>query len=113
MRCAEASPARKVAAFNWITKFQPQGGTCLAVAVIEGLQTLRQSRHADRRLILVGDGAPYCGGLADAEIAHWNILAANWDRIPIDTVFTGGEEAGLNFFRGVSNSNNGTMVISQ
>ena len=113
MRCAEASPARKVAAFDWIIKIQPHGGTCLAVAVIEGLKTLRQSRHGNRRLIVVGDGAPQCGGLADPEIAHWNILAANWDRIPIDTVFTGGEETGLNFFRGLSNSNNGTLVISQ
>ncbi len=113
MQCSAAKHTRKVAAFDWIIKLQPQGGTCLAVAVIEGLQTLRQSRHADRRLIVVGDGAPQCGGIADPEIAHWNILAANWDRIPIDTVFTGGEEAGLDFFRGLSNSNNGTLVISQ
>ena len=113
MRCGEASPIRKAAAANWILQIQPHGVTCLAPAVIEGLGTLRQSDHDDRRLILVGDGAPFCGGIAEAEIAHWNILAANWDRIPIDTVFTGGDEAGLDFFQGLSNANQGRLTISQ
>lgn len=113
MRCGKASPARKVAAASWILQIEPHGGTCLAPAVIEGLRTLRKSEHDDRRLILVGDGAPACGGMADAEIAHWNILAANWDRIPIDTVFTGGDEAGLDFFQGLSNANQGRLTISQ
>ncbi|MDE0960664.1 MAG: VWA domain-containing protein [Planctomycetota bacterium] len=113
MRCGKASPARKVAAAGWIAQVQPHGGTCLAIAVIEGLSTLRQSSHEHRRLILVGDGKPECGGLADAEIAHWNILAANWDRIPIDTVFTGGQEAGLHFFQRLSNANQGRLTISQ
>jgi len=113
MRCDEASPTRKVAAASWILQIEPHGGTCLAPAVIEGLRTLRKSGHDDRRLILVGDGAPYCGGFAEAEIAHWNILAANWDRIPIDTVFTGGDEAGLDFFQGLSNANQGRLTISQ
>ena len=113
MRCDEASPTRTVAAASWILQIEPHGGTCLAPAVIEGLRTLRKSGHDDRRLILVGDGAPYCGGFAEAEIAHWNILAANWDRIPIDTVFTGGDEAGLDFFQGLSNANQGRLTISQ
>ncbi len=113
MRCGEASPARKAAAVGWIQQIQPHGVTCLAPAVIEGLVTLRKSDHDDRRLILVGDGAPFCGGIAESEIAHWNILAANWDRIPIDTVFTGGDEAGLDFFQGLSNANQGRLTISQ
>ncbi|MDE0960065.1 MAG: VWA domain-containing protein, partial [Planctomycetota bacterium] len=113
MRCGEASPARKAAAVGWIQQIEAHGVTCLAPAVIEGLVSLRKSDHDDRRLILVGDGAPFCGGISEAEIAHWNILAANWDRIPIDTVFTGGDEAGLDFFQGLSNANQGRLTISQ
>ena len=42
-----------------------------------------------------------------------DILEANWDRIPIDAVFIGGIEEGLNFFQSLANSNDGRLVISQ
>lgn len=113
LNCFSADNSRKAAVSGWISSINPQGVTCMATAVIQGLELVRKSSHSNRRLILVGDGQPYCGGIADPVQDLEDILEANWDRIPIDAIFIGGVEDGLNFFQSLANANDGRLVISQ
>ncbi len=114
-RCAEASISRKAAASSWIMALVPNGGTCMSVAVVKGLETLRKSTNGNRRLIVVGDGEPDCpsGGDAQEQQTMEEIQMSNWDRIPIDTVFSGGLEGGIDFFQDLASENQGNFVISQ
>jgi Mg-chelatase subunit ChlD len=112
--CTAAYPDRKSRAIAWISGLQPYGTSCLAVAVIQGLEIIRKSSNTNRRLIVVGDGLPACPSLTDTALVLNEIAAANWDRIPIDAVFVGeGSALGIEFFQQLANSFGGSMVIAQ
>lgn len=112
--CSASVAERKRNAIIWVTGLQPSGASCVAPAVIHGLELVRKSRKPNRRVIVVGDGLPECGGVSNSELHLEHIESANWDRIPIDTVFVGIQlEAGIDFFQQLANSNDGTMVIAQ
>lgn len=98
----------------WVSGLQPDGSSCVAPAVIHGLELVRKSRNPNRRVIVVGDGLPACGTISNPALHLEHIESANWDRIPIDTVFVGVQlEEGIDFFQQMANSNHGTLVISQ
>jgi hypothetical protein len=82
--------------------------------VIHALELVRKSRKPNRRVIVVGDGLPACGYVSNPELHLEHIESANWDRIPIDTVYVGIQlDEGIDFFQQLANSNDGTLVISQ
>ena len=111
LNCKEATNSRKSTACAWITSIEPGGGTCLAPAIVQGLEVARKSENKNRRVIVVGDGLPECGLTAEQALA--DISYQNFDRIPIDTVFVGGIPDGLVFFQNLANQNAGRAVVNQ
>lgn len=110
-KCKEATSSRKSTACAWICSILPVGGTCIATAVVRGLEIVRTSDKENRRVIVVGDGLPECG-LTPAE-ALADISYHNYDRIPIDTVFVGTNPMGMQFFQRLASTNYGRAVVSQ
>jgi Mg-chelatase subunit ChlD len=111
--CSRATSARKLAASSWVSYLSPSGGTCMATALIHGLEMARETCKTNRRIIVVGDGVPSCGAQIDPAVALSHVSCANWDHIPIDAVFIGGGGAGFDFFQDLTESNGGILVISQ
>ncbi|HCW44411.1 MAG: VWA domain-containing protein [Planctomycetia bacterium] len=89
----KATPPHKVAGSAWVMGLEPAGGTCIDVGTIQGLNILGTTLvpTANRRLILLGDGAQGCGNFGPEanEEALANIMAANWEQVSIDTLFIG------------------------
>ncbi len=112
--CKEADSSRKSTAAAWIVSIEPGGVTCLAPAVVKGLEIVRKSPNQHRRVIVVGDGMPYCGpaGPAPSDVLS-DISFNNYDRIPIDTVFVGLAPEGFEFFQQLASQNYGRAVVSQ
>lgn len=114
--CSAADNARKGSASAWISSIVPYGGTCMAPAVIQGLEIVRKSNRSNRRLIVVGDGLPECPPPANelqTQQTLNHIAMANWDHIPIDTVFLGGWDSGCEFFQRLAVGNSGRFVNAQ
>ncbi|HIA27400.1 MAG TPA: VWA domain-containing protein, partial [Planctomycetes bacterium] len=99
-RLRRATPQNRQSAMGWIQNLQPWGLTCLGEAVVESLEILTASPDRHRNLILVGDGMPYCGaGGPGLEETQDYILSANWQMIPISTIFLGDQPLGEQFMR--------------
>ena len=111
--CSRATAARKLAATSWVNHLSPSGGTCMATALVHGMEMARETCKTTRRLIVVGDGVPSCGAQIDPSVSLSHVTCANWDHIPIDAVFIGEGEAGFDFFQELTESNGGKLVISR
>ena len=108
-----AVPSRKNAAISWCNGLIAEGATCLTVATITGLEISRTRQTDSTRLIIVGDGVPYCYGEVDLEQSISDIQNANWEQIPIDAVYVGDQELGLQYFQMLTESCNGRLTICQ
>ena len=81
-----------------------EGGTaCLQIA--------NQSSHDNRRVLIVGDGSPACGGPTDPADVLAAITGANWQQIPIDTLYVSADDAGILFMQQLAAANNGTFIL--
>lgn len=103
--------AFRESAMAWVQELEPNGLTCLGVAVVESLEILAKSTDRHRNLILVGDGMPFCGsGGPSLEETMGYILNHNWQRLPISTIFLGNEPEGEEFMRKLALHTGGVFV---
>ena len=108
------SPRRGTSAYKesanaWVQGLTADGGTCIAAGGVATVELANQSTKRLKRIIVLTDGEPYCSGLTDeASVALTNITAANFQRIPIDTVYISADAGGIAFCQQLSAMNNGT-----
>ena len=114
----KATVPNKVAGVAWVNTLVANGGTCIDIGTIHGLDILRTSLilPESRRLILLGDGAQGCGFFGEEanEEALANILLANWEEVSIDTLFIGEPwEPALWLFENIAAHNSGEFRMVQ
>ena len=101
-----ATALNKNLASTWVNSTSIGGGTCITPAVIQTLEIASFSRKPLRRLILLGDGVPACEG---GETTLEDVTNANYESIPIDTIYVGQSEEGHELFQDIANLNDGTF----
>ena len=109
-------PARlpeKTAALTWVNSLQADGWTCLAPAAIQTLQICNLSSKQHRQVLILSDGAPYCDGIDTSTQALTEITMANWQMVPIHTIFIGTETEGIDFMQTLAAMNQGSFHICQ
>ena len=114
----KSTEPNKVAGVAWVNTLEPNGGTCIDIGTIHGLDILRTSLilPENRRLILLGDGAQGCEFFGEEanEEALANILLANWEEVSIDTLFIGEPwETALWLFENIASHNSGQFRMVQ
>lgn len=82
-RPAEANPAMKAGALNWVNSVSGGGGSCMSKGFVEVLKFANQS-SADRRVVIyVGDGAGSCAG----HVTTLSIVKSqNYRRAQVNTI---------------------------
>ncbi len=100
----------KAAATAWVNNLVAHGNTCVGSAAVEALGIARRSRLKHRQLIVVSDGLPYCGGQLTASEDLTNITNANYERLPIHTLFLGDDSEGRHFMQNLAAANGGTFA---
>ncbi len=103
--------AEKVAALAWVNALTPNGWTCIAPAAVETLGICNLSSKQHRQIILLSDGAPFCNDVDTSTQALSEISMANWQQVPIHTVFIGSDTAGIDFMQTLAALNQGTFHI--
>lgn len=101
-----ASAGAKAGAQQWVQALVPTGATCLGPAAIEILSIAQMSDQEHRQLIVVSDGVPTCGSPASTLTA---ITGANWERIPINTIYIASDAEGAGFMQSLAAANGGTF----
>ncbi len=103
-------PANKAAGVGWVQGLSAAGMTCLAPAGVEAVNLANASSKNNKVMIFVGDGLPWCGESGNyAGTCLSTITAANFERIPLNTLYIGGSGGGSGFFQNLAVSNNGTF----
>jgi len=104
----------KTAAIRWVNALSSAGATCLAPAVVRGLEIVTTSDRRNRRIIVCSDGIPHCGEGAAAEeypaTCLADIKAANVQDVRIDTVAI--DPAATNFLIKLAAMNHGSFTIA-
>ncbi|MEM7164449.1 MAG: hypothetical protein AAF581_03240 [Planctomycetota bacterium] len=103
----KATPGEKVGAMGWVQAMSADGSTCLGAAGVATLEIANLCRKRNKRMICMADGGANCPGCG-TEVPQ--ITNANWQRIPIDTLFVGGSGTGLQCMTDLANANGGTFA---
>ncbi len=106
-----ASPAMKASAIAWVNILVPEGWTCLAPAAITTLQVCNQSSKPTRQVIILSDGVPTCDDVDTTTQALAEITAANWQQVPIHTIYINDDSEGISFMQTLAAQNFGTFYI--
>ncbi len=100
----------KIAADAWLNGLMADGLTCVGSAAVQVLRIARRSEADNRQIIIVSDGLPFCGGLDTSAEDLRNITSANYERLPIHTLFLGSDAQGRRFMQNLASANGGTFA---
>jgi len=103
----------KTAALAWVNSLGADGWTCLAPAAVTTLNICNQSSHGARQVIILSDGAPFCNEVDTSNQALSEITGANWQQVPIHTVFIGSDMQGIDFMQSLAAMNQGSFHICE
>ena len=106
-----ATPAQKAAAVAWVNTLVPDGWTCLAPAAVTTLQICNQSSKPGRQLIILSDGGPTCDSVGTSNQALLEITAANWQQVPIHTIYINDDSEGISFMQLLASQNFGSFYV--
>lgn len=106
-----ATPAQKAAAVAWVNTLVPDGWTCLAPAAVTTLQICNQSSKPGRQLIILSDGVPTCDSVDTSNQALLEITAANWQQVPIHTIYINDDSEGISFMQLLASQNFGSFYV--
>ena len=82
-----ASPASKAAAITWVQALGANGWTCLGPAAVNTLQIANLCGKHNKRVMILSDGEPYCNGSNTASQVLADVAGANWQQLPVDTIY--------------------------
>ena len=106
-----ATPAQKAAAVAWVNTLVPDGWTCLAPAAVTTLQICNQSSKPGRQLIILSDGVPTCDSVDTSNQALSEITSANWQQVPIHTIYINDDSEGISFMQLLAAQNFGSFFV--
>ena len=106
-----ASPAAKSAAIAWLQSLQAEGWTCLAPAGITTVEIANLSTKRLRQILLLSDGVPLCFEVDTSAECLTDITAANYQHIPINTLYISSDSAGVSFMQQLAAMNGGTFTL--
>ena len=104
-----ANAGNRGSAIAWVQSLNPGGWTCLGPAGVRAINIANQSQKAMRQILILSDGEPYCDGQNTASICLTSITQANWQHIPINTIYIATDNGGISFMQTLANMNNGTF----
>ena len=108
-----ASASRKSSATEWINSLQAEGWTCLAPAAVQIVQIAHQSTKRRRQILILGDGQPWCDSIDTGPQCLADISAANYESVPVHTLYISASSEGVPFFQQLSQENGGTFTLVQ
>jgi len=106
-----ASSGNKSAAVAWVNGLSAEGGTCIGPAGVQTVQIANSSTKRRRQLLFLGDGQPFCGGGDSAAAALADITSANFEQIPLHTLYISASSEGIPFFQSLAQQNGGTFTL--
>ena len=99
------------AAVAWVNGLSAEGGTCIGPAGVQTVQIANSSTKRRRQLLFLGDGQPFCGGGDSAAAALADITSANFEQIPLHTLYISASSEGIPFFQSLAQQNGGTFTL--
>jgi len=102
----KAKAANRFAASAWVSSLYPEGATCLGPAVATTLSIAGISSQEDKQVIVLSDGIPTCSTPAETLS---QVASANWESLPIHTVYISGDSDGVAFMQQLAGQNGGTF----
>ncbi len=108
-----ANAAAKAEATAWVTSLEAEGWTCLGPAGVEIVNISNLSDKANKQVLVLSDGEPYCDGVDTSAECLTNIRAANWQNTPVNTIYISSDAAGITFMQQLAALNNGTFYQPQ
>lgn len=108
-----ANPAAKAAAITWVQALNADGWTCLGPAAVETVQIANQCGKHNKRVLILSDGEPYCNGSNTASQCLADVSGANWQQLPVDTIYIATDNGGIQFMQQLATMNGGTFYQPQ
>ena len=108
-----ANPANKGSATAWVLNLNAAGWTCLGPAAVETLNIANQCSKAMKQVLILSDGEPYCNGVNTTQQVLNDVAAANWQQIPVNTIYIAADSGGISFMQQLAAQNNGTFFNPQ
>lgn len=102
----KANAAQKASGAAWVQQLSPTGATCMAPAAVKAVQICNLSRKRDKTVIVVSDGEPNCPGCGETISA---VAGANWQRVPVNTLFIGEGAGGAQCMQQLATANGGSF----
>ena len=106
-----ANPGNKASAIGWVNGLVAAGWTCMEDGGVTTLQIANQSSKPLKKMLVLGDGVPTCNGSDTSAQTLASITSANWQGIPIDTLYISADGAGISFMQALAAQNNGTFTL--
>ena len=103
----EASTGNRNSAEAWVNSLVAGGTTCMGSAAVQTLNIAQRSQKDDKQIIILSDGVPYCGGQFTSGQVLSAVAAANYEALPIHTVFVSSDPEGIAFMNALA-MNGGT-----
>ncbi len=66
-----------------------------------------------KQVLILSDGEPYCNGTNTASQCLTDVAAANWQQIPVNTIYIASDTGGISFMQQLAAQNNGTFYQPQ
>ena len=73
------------------------------------LNIANQCSKAMKQVLILSDGEPYCNGTNTASQCLTDVAAANWQQIPVNTIYIASDTGGISFMQQLAAQNNGTF----
>jgi Mg-chelatase subunit ChlD len=112
-RPVKASTAMKASATGWVNTISAAGWTCLLEAGIKTVDIANQSPKQKKQIIILSDGVPTCFGQDTSAQCLSGITGANWQRIPVNTIYISTDAAGISFMQQLAAANGGIFSTAQ
>lgn len=112
----KANRVNKMAAVSWLTVVDWGLDSCIGPAMLKTIDLANQSNRNLKQIFLFSDREPNCDGVSKAEESLQQITLANWQNIPIHTIYRFPvvqleDDAGYYFMEQLALSNKGTFRI--
>lgn len=102
----KAQAAQKASGIAWVQSLSPTGLTCMADAGVKTVQICNLSKKRNKAVIVLSDGSPNCPACGPTIAA---ITGANWQRVPVNTLFVGGSGDGATCMQQLASANGGSF----
>ncbi|MCA8959913.1 MAG: hypothetical protein KDC38_05350 [Planctomycetes bacterium] len=106
-----ANAGNKGNATSWVSSLQAAGGTCLGPAAVQTINIANQCSKRRRQVLILGDGVPSCSVSGNCSAVQGDINSANFQNLPVHTLYISASSDGIVCFQQIAAQNNGTFTL--